>query len=449
MRHEAILARDPAFASLPEILGAFSYALDLTEGQPAGHCKRACYIGSLIGRELGLPQRQRDELFYALLLKDLGCSSNAARIWELYSADDREFKRAYKTIDTGLPATLKFVFAKSAAGAPLRQRILVISNILRNGDAIAQEMIEARCMRGADIAAKLGFSPATCSGIYHLDEHWDGSGRPGRLEGDAIPLYSRIALLAQIADVFHSHGGRQAAIDEVASRSGSWLDPELVAVFRMLALSGDFWFGLGDERIDRHLGRLTPHDDARAVDEDQLDSITAAFGEVIDAKSPFTAGHSARVAHYADAMAARLGVLPARRRGLRRAAALHDVGKLGVANAILDKPGKLDDDEWVSMRGHAAHTLEILSRIGAFSGMARLAAAHHERLDGTGYPLGLSDSDLTRETRIITACDFYDAVTADRPYRKAMPRETALAVMKAEVGKAIDPDCFAALIDFA
>lgn len=445
MRHEAILGRELRTTTVSELLGAFSYALDLTEGQPPGHCLRVCYIGSMLGRELGLAERALGDLFYTLMLKDLGCSSNAARIWELYAADDLEFKRAYKTIATGLPATLGFIFAKTAAGRSLRQRVGAISNILRNGDAIAQEMIETRCTRGSDIARTLGFHSTVCSGIYHLDEHFDGSGRPGRLSGAAVPLFSRIALLAQVADVFHSHGGSLAAIEEVASRSGSWLDPELAKAFNRLALRDGFWAGLAPPRLQEQLGRMAPQAETRIVDDDYLDLVTAAFGEVIDAKSPYTAGHSLRVADYAESLAAKMGVLPARRRELRRAAALHDIGKLGVANAILDKPGKLDDEEWSVMRGHALLTQEILGRIGVFSEMASLAAAHHERLDGKGYPLGLRDSELARETRIITVCDFYDAITADRPYRKAMPRDVALSVMEAEVGKAIDGDCFAAL----
>ena len=97
------------------------------------------------------------------------------------------------------------------------------------------------------------------------------------------------------------------------------------------------------------------------------------------------------------------------------------------------------------MRGHAGHTREILSRIGAFSDLADVAAAHHERLDGRGYPLGLTDSVIGRETRIITVCDFYDALTADRPYRAALPVEQALTIMRAEVGGAIDGECFEAL----
>ncbi len=448
MLHQDILQqhRGTTGISLAEVIGAFTYALDLTEGQPAGHSVRACYIGSLIGRELGLSARERHELYYALLLKDLGCSSNAARIWELYQADDRGFKQDYKTIATGLPATLRFVFAKTAQGAPLRRRIAVISNILKHGEVIAQEMIQTRCTRGSDIAASLGFSPASCNAIYHLDEHWDGSGRPGRLRGDAIPLYARIALLAQVAEVFFSQGGCEAALDEVTARAGSWFDPELVVAFRNVARRTAMWRELRSPALDKLLLKFAPSEQERVVDEDYLDTIASAFGEVIDAKSPFTAGHSERVADYAAALAAKLDVLPARRRALRRAAALHDIGKLGVSNAILDKPGQLDSEEWVAMRDHAVQTQAILGRIGAFSDMAALAAAHHERLDGKGYPLNLNDRQISRETRIITVCDFYDALTADRPYRAAMPREQALSIMQREIGTAIDGDCFEALV---
>ena len=447
MKHEAILSRAPTTLSLAELIASFSYALDLTEGQPAGHCARVCHIGSRIGQALGLSSSARHDLFYTLLLKDLGCSSNAARIHELYQADDRQFKHAFKTISVGLGPTLGFVFRESAREASLRQRMAVIANILKNGDAIAQEMIQSRCTRGSNIARKLRFSEAVCEGIYHLDEHWDGSGRPDHLQGHAIPLFSRIALLAQIADVFHSTGGRDAAMQEVMARSGVWLDPELVAVFQALARERRFWETLESPMIDAHLLAYEPPEEAAAVDDDYLDDITAAFGEVIDAKSPYTAGHSGRVADYAGQLAEALDFLPMRRRWLRRAAALHDIGKLGVSNAILDKPGKLEDDEWRAMRAHAMHTEAILGRVGALADLAPVAAAHHERLDGRGYPLGLNDTVISRETRIITVCDYFDALTADRPYRAAMPVEKALGIMRQDVGSAIDPMCFAALED--
>ena len=134
-----------------------------------------------------------------------------------------------------------------------------------------------------------------------------------------------------------------------------------------------------------------------------------------------------------------------RRRWLYLAALLHDIGKLGVSNTILDKPGKLDADEWAAMQMHAADTQTILSRIAAFGDLAPIAGAHHERLDGKGYPHGLKGDQIALETRIITTADIFDALTADRPYRAAMPVTKALAIMTDMVGTAIDADCFAAL----
>ena len=228
-------------------------------------------------------------------------------------------------------------------------------------------------------------------------------------------------------------------------RSGSWLDPELAVAFDHVACSDAFWAALGSPSIDALVAAQAPANGAIPVDEDFLDAIAAAFGQVVDAKSPFTAGHSTRVAELAQRMAQVLDVPRARHRWLHRAALLHDIGKLGVSNAILDKPGRLDEAEWVTMRDHAAHTQAILGRIGALRDLAPVAAAHHERLDGAGYPLGLKDYEIGRDTRIITVCDFYDALTADRPYRGAMSPAEAIAIMRAEVGKAIDQSCFEAL----
>ena len=438
MLHQRITA---ATVHRAELLAAFSHALDLTEGQPEGHCIRACWIGAQIGRAIGLTEAELGELYYTVLLKDLGCSSNAARICELYEADDLAFKRGYKTVGTSLAATLHFVFSRTARGKPLLRRAKAIGNILANGSRIVDEVIQSRCTRGADIARDLRFPAAVCDGIYRLDEHWDGSGRPGRLRGDAIPLYARIALLAQVIDVFHSHAGPDAAIGEARRRSGSWFDPALVAAFERIA-DDRFWTTLLSPLLPIQVVALAPADDELAVDDDYLDAIVAAFGQVIDAKSPFTSGHSSRVAELAHEIALASGFDPARARLLRRAAFLHDVGKLGVSSAILEKPAALDEREWVEMRGHAEHTRAILGRIGALSALADIAAAHHERLDGQGYPKALHDDQIARETRIITVCDFYDALTADRPYRAAMPVEEALKIMDQSVGIAIDRECF-------
>src|SRR3954454_7387158 len=159
---------------LAEILGALSRALDLTEGQPPGHCVRCCWIGVAIGRALDLRDEELADLYYTLLLKDLGCSSNAARICELYLADDLRFKGDFKLVDGSLSQVLRFVLSHTGLKAGLAERFRGVLNILQNGGEIARDLIETRCHRGADIARQMRFSPAVASGILDLDEHWDG-----------------------------------------------------------------------------------------------------------------------------------------------------------------------------------------------------------------------------------------------------------------------------------
>jgi HD-GYP domain-containing protein (c-di-GMP phosphodiesterase class II) len=437
--------RAPTAMKLSELIGALSYALDITEGQPAGHCVRCCWIGVHIGRAAGLPEDQLWELYYTLLLKDLGCSSNAARICELYLTDDLQFKRDFKTVGDSLPQVLSFVLSHTGLKAGLAERFRSVMGILRDGPSIAQELIATRCQRGAEIARLLRFSDGVAAGIYSLDEHFNGQGKPARLAGEAIPVFARIALLAQVIDVFHTSSGRDSALAEVRARTGTWFDPRLVRAFDEVAAAPDFWRMLSSPDIDQAVFALEPAGGEVALDDDYLDDIATAFGQVVDAKSPYTSGHSARVALYTDMIAEALGLSPQRRRWLKRGALLHDVGKLGVSNSVLDKAGSLDRAEWDAVRMHAAYTETILGRIHAFSELAAIAGAHHERLDGTGYPRGLSGSAINLETRIITTADIFDAITAERPYRGAIPVPQALEMMEKTVGSAIDPACFAAL----
>ncbi len=430
---------------LAEILGALSHALDMTEGQPPGHCVRCCWIGTHIGREIGLGESEIWELYYTLLLKDLGCSSNAARICELYLADDMALKHDFKQIDESLSSALRFVLAHTGLKAGLAERFRAIINIVRNGGQITRELIETRCHRGAAIARRMRFKEGVAQGIRNLDEHWDGGGKPEGLRGTAIPTYSRIALLAQVVDVFLQSNGREAALKEVERRSGIWFDPSLVEAFARVAGRPGFWDMLESDDLQTAIFALEPAQHSAAVDEDYLDDIAAAFAQVIDSKSPYTSGHSDRVTLFTDMIAEELNLSPERRRWLKRAALLHDIGKLGVSNTILDKPGKLNEEEWVAMRMHAAHTETILSRIAAFSDLAAIAGAHHERLDGKGYPRGLKGDEIALETRIITTADVFDALTADRPYRAAMPVTKALAILDEGVGEATDEECLRAL----
>jgi putative nucleotidyltransferase with HDIG domain len=282
-------------------------------------------------------------------------------------------------------------------------------------------------------------------GVLDLDEHWDGGGHPAGLAGEAISIHGRIALLAQVADVFYASAGAGAAIAEIRARSGKWFDPELVEACVAVAGKPGFWAMLDSPELSQAVVALSPADDRRQIDDDYLDDVAAAFAKVVDAKSPYTRGHSDRVALFTDLIAEALGFSDEHRRRLKRAALLHDIGKLGVSNQILDKPGKLDEAEWAAIRHHPALGEIILSRIGAFRELSRIAGAHHERLDGKGYPRGISAADIDLDTRIVTTADVFDALTAERPYRAAMTVSRAFEIMADDVGTAIDADCFAAL----
>ena len=234
-----------ATLKLSELISSLSYALDITEGQPEGHGIRSCWIGMHIGQCIGLPPQRLWDLYYAILLKDLGCSSNAARICALYQTDDRSFKQDFKHVGAGLPQLLGFVLKNTGTHSEgWARRAASILKVLRHGRAMASELINTRCHRGADIARQLRFNENVARGIQSLDEHWDGSGWPLGLRGDAIPLNSRIALLAQVIDVFHITHGRQAALEQAlrAPAAGSirnWWPPS--ATWAPGRTSGGSW----------------------------------------------------------------------------------------------------------------------------------------------------------------------------------------------------------------
>lgn len=429
---------------LAELIEALSHALDMTEGQPPGHCVRCCFIGTRIGQALGLGEEELRDLYYTLLLKDLGCSSNAARICELYLADDLKFKHDFKLVDGSFPQILKFVLSHTGMQAGLAERFRGILNVFKNGGEFTTSLIQTRCQRGAEIARQMRFSEEVARGILDLDEHVDGGGQPQGLEGTEIHLFARIALMTQVIDVFFVHQGSQAALAEVRKRAGSWFDPALVRVFEQLA-TPVFFAELGADNLEAYVLALEPGRQAVMADEDYLDDIAAGFARVIDAKSPYTSGHSDRVALFTDMIAEELGMPLAERRRLKRAALLHDIGKLGVSNSVLDKPGRLEGEEWEQMKRHSEFSETILSRIAAFSDLALIGGAHHEKLDGSGYPRGLKGDEISFETRIVATADVFDALTADRPYRAAMPVAKALSTLWEGAGRHHDEICIAAL----
>ena len=428
-----------------EVLGALSYALDLTDGQPPGHCMRSAFIGSAIGKELGLVGDEATDLLYTLILKDLGCSSNAARICQLFLTDDLTFKHDYKLTGATIRQTLAFVMKNSASNQPLAKRLKVVAGFLKDADDITQNLIETRCQQGYDIALEMGFSRDVALGIAGLDEHWDGGGHPLGAAGDDIPLYGQIALISQVIDVFNTTSGRDAALAEVRTRSRKWFNPELVKAAISVGARPAFWEDLARPDMDARLLASQRAQSKWKLCDETLDKIVNGFAKVIDAKSSFTHGHSTRVALYCDLLAEAYGFDDQHRKWLERTALLHDIGKLGISNAILDKPGGLTDDEREKIKLHPQFSEDILLRVAVFHPMAKVAVAHHERLDGRGYPNGIGADELTLDMRILTVADVFDALSAERPYRGALPLRQTYAIMEQMCDTALDRSVVAQL----
>lgn len=421
-----------------DVIAGLSRALDITEGHPAGHAARSCLIGLRLADALGLDDTARSDLFHALLLKDAGCSSNAARVHQLSGGHDHAVKRSVWMTDwRRWPERFAHAAAWVGRGEPLGRRLGRLAYLAVAGPREEQALFQIRCDRGAAIALDLGLSQATAAAIRSMDEHWDGGGQPARLRGDAIPLLGQIIGIAQVAEIFWQEQGVDAARAVVRQRRRRWFAPTLTDLAMEVFDDAAFWNGLTAVPTLDLLRDRAPAPAMLVADDQRLDRIVEAFASVIDAKSPYTHDHSRRVADYAVAAATRLGFSAERLIRLRRAALLHDIGKLGVSNAILDKPGSLDADEWAAMRAHTRHTFEILDAVPVFSDLADDAAAHHERLDGRGYDRGLPGAALSPSARVLAVADVTDALRSDRPYRVGMPIERVIGLLNedAEAGK--------------
>jgi putative nucleotidyltransferase with HDIG domain len=435
-------------ARAAEVLSALSFALDLTEGQPPGHAVRSCVIGMHLGHEIGLPLEALADLYYALLMKDAGCSTNASRMMQILGSDDIAGKRDAVAIDWTRIGweSIQYALAHVKTGAPFLERVQALFQLAVNQKQNAKILNQMRCERGADIARRIGLSEAAAGAIQCLNEHWNGLGQPVGLRKDQIPLLSRIMNVAQTADVFYCLGGKARpvrAVEMLRKRSGSWFDPNVVKAFCSVASRDSFWADVENAAV--RVNQLEPREDFLAADEATLDNICLAFADVIDAKSPFTYRHSTGVAGAAVAIARSLDLSESEVATIRRAALLHDIGKLSVPNTILDKPDKLTNDEWTVVRRHPYYSYEILRRIPGFSGLSEMAASHHEKLDGSGYFRNMGAEQLSLPARILVVADIYDALAASRPYRDALPIETVLGIISKEVPRALDASCFEAL----
>lgn len=443
----------PSEISFAEIISALTFAIDLTEDSVPGHALRTCVLGMRIADAIQLPVKQQASLHSASMLKDVRFGSNSSGTAQTVGGHTSGIKSGIKLQNWALPPrptldTVKLLWNEVLPESSALQRLARIGRIALTQHRNNAEMIALRCERGADIVEKLGLSNETVQAIRSIDEHWDGSGYPDRLRGADIPMLSRILGVAQHLDVLASERDQVAAIQELHERSNRWFDPTLVHVVNTLDNRDALWTQClvsdGAEVARRLVLELEPTENG-FVQQSDVDHICEAFADIVDAKSPFTYRHSIGVAEVATSMARVLQLAPDRVQLVRRAALLHDLGKLAVPNTILDKAEHLTSEEWEVVVQHPRLTREILSRIESFGELAEVAGAHHEKLDGSGYPDGLTAQQLSLESRIVAVADVYQALIERRPYRPGMSHAEAMVVLHRLAGKKLDPHCVAAV----
>lgn len=434
---------------LSEVISALTFALDLTENAVPGHSLRTCLIGMRLAEAVGVPEHELISLYYALLLKDIGCADHVTRLSQMMGTDQRSpWSLQAGTGDLGTnPLLLQHLWRQVLPGVPVPSDLGRLAGLEARLGADLTGAAETEQHRGAETMRHLSMTEETIAAVASINERWDGSGLPNGRRGEQIPRLARICSVAQVLDAFASEHGPEMALRMLRARRGTWFDPEFVRAAQLLHTSGRLWTHCQPRDVEATRSEVLQLDPGvfSPLTSGRVDRICEAFGNVVDAKSPFTYHHSLGVTEVAVAIARELNLTPERLSLVRRAAFLHDIGKLAVPNHILDKRGRLDAREWTIVTRHPRISGSILQRVSAFRELAALAAEHHERLDGSGYPFGLKADQLSPESRLIAMADCYSAMAENRPYRAGLQTETILNEIGRDVPAKFDPICFAAL----
>lgn len=402
---------------LAELLAALSLATDLGMGQPLEHALRTCLIALTLGDRVGLDGEQLSEVYYCALLRFLGCTADAHGMAQMAGGDEIALRAAIAPV-LGAP-TREFaaeVIPRIGAGRGPLRRARLVAGMVSTGQKRVREGLRAHCEMGENLAQRLMLPAGVRAGLAAAFEQWNGKGLPEGVAGEEIPLPARIVFLARDLEVLYRLGGSERVLELVRRRAGVTYDPALAEAL-LRAPAELLQVGQAASPWEDVLAREP--EPRPWVPDARLDAVLSAFADFVDLKSPFTAGHSRGVAALASAAS------PAGAVAVRRAALVHDLGRVSVPNGIWDKPGPLTDVEWERVRLHAYYTERILGRVKALGSLATLAGMHHERLDGSGYHRGSSRPEIPAPARLLAAADVYQAMTQPRPHRDALTTDEA------------------------
>lgn len=428
-----------------EVLAGLSVAIDLGLGQPAEHMLRSAVVACGLSDRLGLTRQERETVYYTTLLMWIGCHADSQEYARWFGDDIAVRREAYLVDWSGMPY-LRFLLGNVARGEPLSQRMRVMATLMRDARGQLSNLIHSHCTSAAALARHIGLGAEVERTLAFTFERYDGGGLPGGVSGEEIPIEMRVAQLADVAEVHQRMYGVQGAVAMARSRRGGHLDPAVVDAFTADAES--LFPAPGEDPWDRALS-IAPDSETR-LDEPSLDALLTAIGDFVDLKCPFTLGHSRNVAALAEAAAVQVGLAPDDVTSVRRAGHLHDVGRIGVSNQLWSRPAELTGAEWERVRMHPYLTDRVLTRIPGLAQVAAIARAHHEHLDGSGYPLGLAGAALGRPERLLAAAVAYQSALEPRPYREPLSPDDAAARLKERATRgALDRDSTEAVLSVA
>ena len=420
---------DRAHLRLAELVAALSLGIDLGFGQPMEHVLRQCLIACRLAERTGADEQERATVYYTALLVNVGCHTDAHEQAK-WMGDDIAMKAGKYEYDLKSLRAAMSGLRRIGAGHPLLQRFRIGLEFAVSGHRDFTSMVAHHAAMARQLGEQLGLPEPVLDALAASYERWDGGGWPGGRAGEDIPFAARVSQIAEFVEVAHRVGGVDAAKALARKRRGRQFDPTLA---QLLCEEGEML--LADLDAVLTWDAVIDAEPALAVvlSGERLDAALSAVADFVDLKSPYTLGHARAVADLAAAAATQLGLGEDSVRTLRRAGLVHDLGRLGVSNSIWDKPGPLGAGEWERVRMHPYLTERMLRQSTALAPLGAIAVQHRERLDGSGYPRGLSGAAISQPARILGAADAYQAMSEPRPHREARSSGEAAAALRAEV----------------
>ena len=414
---------------LSELVAILSLVSDLGMGRPTERVLRQTMIAMRLREAAGLPDRLCADVYYTSLLTWVGCATDTSELAELFG-DEHQLYAETPSEDLGGLSLAVFVAQRLGRGGSAARRAAMVGKFVGTAGKSVQQVMTNHCQAASELADRLALGEGVRRPLLQAFERWDGRGVPGKARAVDLEPAIRLVHLADVVETFYRRGGPAAAVEVARQRRGSQFDPELVDCLRdnvESVFDGLDELGAWAEviELDPTLGRV--------LEDAELETALEALADFADLKSPSRIGHSRGVATLCEGAARLLGTPEPDVVMLRRAALVHDLGMIGVPSGVWEATRKWTDAQRERARTHPYLTERMLARSPGLAELGRVAALHHERLDGTGYPHGLRGDDISFPARILAAADVYHALGQPRPHRPPLDPTATEQLMRADV----------------